>query len=76
MIDKSWMIASNLTAFALILIGLLLLWQFSYAMYLGWQVDFFYYDAVDWVDRIAWLFVGIMVTILGFLTYTRPRNPS
>jgi len=75
-IARNWKVASNLIACALVLIGLLLLWQFAYAIYYGWEYDFSYYDGIDWVDRIALLFVGVVVTILGFLSYTNPRNPS
>lgn len=75
-IARNWKYASNLIACALVLIGFLLLWQFAYAMYYGWESDFFYYGVIDWVDRIALLIVGVVVAYLGFLSYTNPRNPS
>jgi len=61
-------------AVALILVGLLLIWQFAYFVYSGSKYDFEYWDTSDWVDTVLRLLVGLIVVIAGFVCYPKQHR--
>lgn len=63
--------ASQTVAVALILVGAWLLWEFTYAAYYGVSYDFDYWEGIDFVDWILTMALGLLVVILGVLSYPK-----